>query len=89
MWWRAEKACLAADETVPTVTKRLDAQKIESMPDKVVAPTARCSSPQHAIGEHISGVILQDETIHQRSSQGIPMAEVLSRQGNPTRHQGR
>lgn len=74
------KGILAADETVPTLTKRLDAQKIESTPDS--RRTYRemfFTTP--AIGEFISGVILQDETIHQKSSQGIAMAEVLSRQG--------
>lgn len=74
------KGILAADETVPTVTKRLEAQKIASTPDS--RRTYRemfFTTP--AIGEFISGVILQDETIHQRSSQGIALPEVLSRQG--------
>ena len=31
--------------------------------------------------EFISGVILQDETIRQKSAAGVPLAEVLSRQG--------
>lgn len=74
------KGLLAADETVPTVTKRLNAQTIESTPDS--RRTYRelfFTTP--AIGEFISGVILQDETIHQKSSQGIAMAEVLALQG--------
>jgi len=74
------KGILAADETVPTVTKRLDAQKIESTPDS--RRTYRemfFTTP--AIAEFISGVIMQDETIHQRSSTGIAMADVLARQG--------
>jgi fructose-bisphosphate aldolase class I len=74
------KGILAADETVPTITKRLDAQKIESTPDS--RRTYRemfFTTP--AIGEYISGAILQDETIHQKSSQGIAMVEVLSQQG--------
>ena len=74
------KGILAADETVPTVSKRLDAQKIESTPDS--RRTYRemfFTTP--AIAEFISGVIMQDETIHQRSSTGIAMADVLARQG--------
>ena len=74
------KGILAADETVPTVTKRLDAQKIESTPDS--RRTYRemfFTTP--AIAEFISGVIMQDETIRQRSSTGAAMADVLSRQG--------
>ena len=74
------KGILAADETVPTVTKRLDAQKIESTLDSRRAYREMFFTTS-AIGEFISGVILQDETIHQKSSQGIAMAEVLSRQG--------
>ena len=74
------KGILAADETVPTVTKRLDAQQIESTPNSRRAYREMFFTTS-AIGEFISGVILQDETIHQRSSQGIAMAEVLSRQG--------
>lgn len=74
------KGILAADESVPTITKRFDAQKIESTPDsrrnyrEMLFTTSR-------MGDFISGVILQDETIHQKSLQGIPMAEILSKQG--------
>jgi fructose-bisphosphate aldolase class I len=74
------KGILAADETVSTVTKRLDAQKIESTPDS--RRTYRemfFTTP--ASGEFISGVILQDETIHQKGAQGIALAQVLSHQG--------
>lgn len=77
---RDGKGILAADETVPTITKRLDVQKIESTSDS--RRTYRemfFTTP--SIGEFISAVILQDETIHQNSSQGIPLAEILSRQG--------
>lgn len=74
------KGILAVDETVPTLTKRLDAQKIESTPDSRRTYREMFFTTS-TIGEFISGVILQDETIHQRSSQGIAMAEVLSRQG--------
>lgn len=74
------KGILAADETVPTITKRLEAKKIESTPDSRRAYREMFFTTP-TIGEFISGVILQDETIHQKSSQGIPMAELLSRQG--------
>lgn len=74
------KGILAADETVPTVTKRLEVQKIESTPDSRRSYREMFFTTP-AIGEFISGVILQDETIRQKSSQGIAMAEVLSRQG--------
>lgn len=74
------KGILAADETVTTVTKRLDVQKIASTPDSRRTYREMFFTTS-AIGEFISGVILQDETIHQRNSQGISMAKVLSQQG--------
>src|SRR5512139_3247946 len=76
----AGKGILAADETVPTVTRRLDSLKIES-----TAESRRnyremfFSTPE--IAEFISGVIMQDETIHQRSSKGAPLADLLAQQG--------
>lgn len=76
----AGKGILAADESVPTMTKRLDAQKIESTPD-IRRDYREMLFTTPAIDEFISGVILQHETIHQNSSQGIALAEVLSRQG--------
>jgi fructose-bisphosphate aldolase class I len=33
------------------------------------------------VAEFISGVIMQDETIHQKSSTGMPLADVLAQQG--------
>ena len=65
----AGKGLLAADETPQTMTKRLDALKIESTPQS--RRTYRemfFTTP--GIGQFISGVILQDETIYQTSSRG-------------------
>jgi fructose-bisphosphate aldolase, class I len=74
------KGILAADETVPTVTKRLDALKIESTPDSRRAYREMFFTTP-GIAEFISGVIMQDETIGQKNSKGTPLAEVLSQQG--------
>jgi fructose-bisphosphate aldolase class I len=74
------KGILAADETPGTLTKRLTARGIESTPDS--RRTYRemfVTTP--GIGEFISGVILQDETIRQRSSKKVPLADLLIRQG--------
>jgi fructose-bisphosphate aldolase class I len=60
------KGILAADETVPTVTRRLDALKIASTPDSRRAYREMFfTTPE--IAEFISGVIMQDE----RSARGI------------------
>ena len=74
------KGLLAADETVPTLTRRFDALRIESTPDS--RRTYRemfFTTP--GIAEFISGVIMQDETIRQRSLNGTALADVLAQQG--------
>jgi fructose-bisphosphate aldolase class I len=74
------KGILAADETVSTLTKRFDTLEIRS-----TEQTRRSyremlfSSPGAA--EFFSGVIMQDETIRQKSAGGTPLAELLSQQG--------
>jgi fructose-bisphosphate aldolase class I len=73
------KGILAADETVGTVTKRLDARKIESTADSRRAYRELFFTTP-GIAEFISGVILQDETIRQKGSKGIMLADVLARQ---------
>ena len=74
------KGILAADETPGTLTRRLEALKIESTPDS--RRTYRemfFTTP--GIAEFISGVILQDETIRQRNAKGTVLADVLAQQG--------
>jgi fructose-bisphosphate aldolase, class I len=74
------KGILAADETVPTLTKRLAACTIESTPES--RRTYRemfFSTP--GISEFISGVILHDETIRQNSAKGTPLVDLLKQSG--------
>jgi fructose-bisphosphate aldolase, class I len=74
------KGILAADETPGTLTKRLAALGIDSTQES--RRTYRemfFTTP--GIAAFISGVILQDETIRQRSAKGVPLPELLSRQG--------
>jgi fructose-bisphosphate aldolase class I len=74
------KGILAADETVGTLTKRFDALGIQSTEQSrrnyremlFTAPGA---------AEFISGVIMYDETIRQKSSRGSPMTDVQASQG--------
>ncbi|GJL58877.1 MAG: putative fructose-bisphosphate aldolase class 1 [Nitrospirales bacterium] len=74
------KGILAADETVGTITKRFESLKISSTEDSrrtyremlVTAPGA---------SEFISGVIMYDETIRQKGSQGTPLPEICTRSG--------
>jgi fructose-bisphosphate aldolase, class I len=74
------KGILAADETVPTVTRRLDALKIESTAESRRAYREMFFTTP-GIAEFISGVIMQDETIHQRNSKGTALADLLAQQG--------
>jgi fructose-bisphosphate aldolase class I len=80
------KGILAADETVPTVTRRLDGLKIESTPDSRRAYREMFFTTP-GIAEFISGVIMQDETIRQRNSKGAALADLLAQQGIISRHQ--
>jgi fructose-bisphosphate aldolase class I len=75
-----DKGILAADETVPTLTKRFATLKIESTEDSRRAYREMFFTTPDA-SEFISGVILQDETIRQKNASGKPLAEVLSKQG--------
>jgi fructose-bisphosphate aldolase class I len=74
------KGILAADETVPTLTKRFDALKIASTENsRLTYREMFFTTPD--ISTFISGVILQDETIRQKNAAGIPLTKVLSEQG--------
>jgi fructose-bisphosphate aldolase class I len=74
------KGILVADETVPTLTKRFDSLRIPSTEQSRRSYREMLfTAPGEA--EFISGVILQDETIRQKSSDGTPFVQVLSKHG--------
>ena len=81
------KGILAADETPSTLTRRFDALGIPSTEQTRRAYREMLFTvPGEA--EFISGVIMQDETIHQCGSAGQPLPQVLaerapSRRGLP------
>jgi fructose-bisphosphate aldolase class I len=74
------KGILAADETVPTLTKRFDTLGIRSTEQSRRTYREMLFSAPSA-SDFISGVILQDETIHQQSAGGRPLVALLSQQG--------
>jgi fructose-bisphosphate aldolase, class I len=74
------KGILAADETVGTLTKRFDALGIRSTEQSRRTYREMLFTATGA-AEFISGVILHDETIRQKSSGGTPLVQVLSSQG--------
>ena len=74
------KGILAADETTPTLTKRFDTLGIQSTERSRRTYREMLFTCPGAV-EFISGVIMYDETIRQRSSDGTPLAEILTARG--------
>lgn len=74
------KGILAADETVPTLTKRFDTLGIQSTEQSRRTYREMLFTAAGA-EEFISGVIMHDETIRQMSSGGTPLADVLTSRG--------
>lgn len=74
------KGILAADESTPTITKRFKAVGVESTEDTRRAYRELLLATP-GIGEYISGVILYEETLGQKTSDGAPLPDVARRQG--------
>jgi fructose-bisphosphate aldolase, class I len=74
------KGILAADETPGTLTGRFEALGIRSTEQSRRAYREMLFTAPDA-ATSISGVIMQDETIRQKSSTGTPLAEVLASRG--------
>jgi fructose-bisphosphate aldolase, class I len=73
------KGILAADETIPTLTRRFDSLGIKSTEQsRRTYREMLFTSPGAA--DFISGVIMYDETIRQKSSGGAPLTETLAAQ---------
>jgi len=74
------KGILAADESPPTIEKRFQKINIESTEDNRRAYREMLFTTG-GIGDHISGVILYDETIRQKAADGTPFPKILERAG--------
>jgi hypothetical protein len=77
------KGILAADETIPTLARRFDTLGIQST-EKSRRAYREMLFTSPGAAEFISGVIMYDETIRQKSSDGTPLAEALTAQGAPS-----
>lgn len=74
------KGILAIDESQPTIKKRFDSIKIESTEDNRRAyRDLLITNPGGAA--YISGMILFDETMRQKTADGVPFPEALIKQG--------
>jgi fructose-bisphosphate aldolase class I len=74
------KGILAADESNPTMGKRLQAVGVESTEENRRQYRAMLLSTQ-GIGEFINGVIMFEETLGQKADDGTPLSELAARQG--------
>lgn len=74
------KGILAADESTGTIRKRFDQIGVESTEESRRAYRELLFTTA-GIGEHISGVILFDETIRQATADGTPFTKVLAAAG--------
>ncbi|MBT3539187.1 fructose-bisphosphate aldolase class I [Candidatus Parcubacteria bacterium] len=74
------KGILAADESTPTIGKRLAGIGVENTEDNRRAYRELLFTTDN-MSEYISGVIMYDETLRQNGSDGSKLVEVLEKQG--------
>src|SRR5204863_9539176 len=74
------KGILAADESTGTIKKRLDSIGVESTEETRRAYRELLFTTE-GVEEFISGVILYDETIRQKTSDGTPFPNLLASKG--------
>ncbi len=74
------KGILAADESVPTISKRFAAVGVDASEENRRAYREMLFGTKGA-GEFISGVIMFEETLYQKTAKGKPFPELLAEQG--------
>jgi len=74
------KGILAVDESSPTIAKRFKSIEVESTEENRRAYRSLILATP-GLGEFISGVILFEETLEQRTDDGIMLAELCTQQG--------
>lgn len=75
------KGILAADESTGTIGKRFDAIKTENTEDNRRDYRELMFRTAEAMKNHISGVILYDETIWQKAKDGTPLVDIIKKAG--------
>ena len=77
---QAGKGILAADESAPTIAKRFLGIGLESTEEnRRIYRSLILTAP--GLGEFVSGVILFEETLHQRDDQGMSLPQWAAQQG--------
>jgi fructose-bisphosphate aldolase, class I len=75
-----QNGVLAADESGPTIKKRFDSIKVESSEENRRRYREILFTTE-GIEKNVGGVILYDETLRQRSTEGVPFAQLLAKRG--------
>jgi len=76
------KGILAADESSGTIKKRFDAIGVESTEENRRDYREMMFRTTEAMKNHISGVILYDETIWQKAKDGTPLVKIIEQAGS-------
>ena len=76
------RGILAADESTSTIKKRFDAIKVENTEENRRDYREFMFRSAEAMKKHISGVILFDETIHQKAKDGTPLVKIIEEMGS-------
>jgi fructose-bisphosphate aldolase class I len=76
------RGILAADESSGTIKKRFDAIGVESTADNRRDYRELMFRTADAMKNHISGVILYDETIRQNAKDGTPLVKLIEQAGS-------
>ena len=76
------KGILAADESTGTIKKRFDAIRVDNNVDNRRDYREFMFRSDKAMKQHISGVILYDETIRQKAKDGTPLVEIIESMGS-------
>ena len=74
------KGILAADESIPTITKRFNSINLESTQENRRAYRELIFSTPH-LGDYVSGAILFEETLNDRTNQEKSFVALLKQQG--------
>jgi len=74
------RGILAADESTGTIAKRFATYNIENTDENRAFYRALLFSTK-GVGKYISGAILFEETLYQKSPEGVPMVDLLAAEG--------
>jgi fructose-bisphosphate aldolase class I len=75
---RPGQGILAADESTGTIKKRFDSINVESTEDNRRDYREMLFRATEAMQNHVSGVILFDETLRQKAADGTPLVDLLN-----------